>query len=257
MAGRSPTLRVLCCSFAPNHILKHHAHRSHAHNALFLPAAALHYTLLTSAPHVTYICTGAPRSVPPQKISEYEKEIFNLKLRIYHMEEQIQQAIPGDAGKTVRRNIDLTVQLDQAQKEIDEKTKLCSRAQQSIEAIAASHERKLDAVNLELTRKDRELSAANRQIANLQKTVRDMEGYVTTGQRWDGPWEMGSLSRFSQTMLENEGDAAHAPRFASLWRRRWALAPRTCSRVLAPCLQQSTRSVVHPSVDFAPCIRLC
>jgi chromosome segregation ATPase len=140
---------------------------------MFCTCSPPRYTVFTSALR-TYVCTA-----PPQKISEYEKEIFNLKLRIYHMEEQIQQAIPGDAGKTVRRNIDLTVQLDQAQKEIDEKTKLCSRAQQSIEAIAASHERKLDAVNLELTRKDRELSAANRQIANLQKKVRDMEGYVT------------------------------------------------------------------------------
>eukprot|EP00041_Stephanoeca_diplocostata_P022151 m.524941 g.524941 ORF g.524941 m.524941 type:complete len:1545 (+) comp21996_c0_seq3:371-5005(+) len=77
------------------------------------------------------------------EVTELRKENFNLKLRIYHMEEQMRQIVPGDATHAVQRSIELSVALEAAQKEIADKNALILKAQQSIDDIAHNYEDKL------------------------------------------------------------------------------------------------------------------
>jgi chromosome segregation ATPase len=118
-----------------------------------------------------------PNTLKSQEIlmGELQRENFNLKLRIYHMEEQMRQVIPGDAGQTVKRNIELTVQVDEMQKDLGEKTNLLLKAQRSIDAIAASMDGKLEASRTELAGKSRELSSSRTQIEQLEVQLKEMQ----------------------------------------------------------------------------------
>jgi hypothetical protein len=72
-----------------------------------------------------------------QLISDLKKENFNLKLRIYYMEDQMRQI---DKEGTLRLQVDLRVEVDRLQHELRDKDELLLKAATSLDDIASSYE---------------------------------------------------------------------------------------------------------------------
>ena len=72
-----------------------------------------------------------------QLISDLKKENFNLKLRIYHYEEQIRKI---DKDGDLRVQLDLRVEVDRLQQELRDKDQLLLKAANSLDDVATSYE---------------------------------------------------------------------------------------------------------------------
>ncbi|PIK62924.1 putative centrosome-associated protein [Apostichopus japonicus] len=76
-----------------------------------------------------------------QQISELKKENFSLKLRIYYMEEKIQQKYEDDDD--IKTNIELKVEAESLKKELMDKQQLLGKASQAVESLAVEKEQLL------------------------------------------------------------------------------------------------------------------
>ncbi|XP_071821432.1 uncharacterized protein [Apostichopus japonicus] len=76
-----------------------------------------------------------------QQISELKKENFSLKLRIYYMEEKIQQKYEDDDD--IKTNIELKVEAESLKKELMDKQQLLGKASQAVESLALEKEQLL------------------------------------------------------------------------------------------------------------------
>jgi len=72
------------------------------------------------------------------KISDLKKENFSLKLRIYYMEERMQNNYSFDQEQTVKMNIELKVECDSLRKELKEKHDLLLKASQAVASLPKS-----------------------------------------------------------------------------------------------------------------------
>jgi len=72
------------------------------------------------------------------KISDLKKENFSLKLRIYYMEERMQNNYSFDQEQTVKMNIELKVECDSLRKELQEKHDLLLKASQAVASLPKS-----------------------------------------------------------------------------------------------------------------------
>ncbi|KAL5009349.1 hypothetical protein ScPMuIL_014930 [Solemya velum] len=100
-----------------------------------------------------------------QQIGELKKENFNLKLRIYFLEERLQQKL-GDGEDVFRTNIELKVDVESLKKELADKQELLKKASNAIESVVASHQTELAEA------KDRmklDLEATKKQLQESQK----------------------------------------------------------------------------------------
>ncbi|XP_060106849.1 CDK5 regulatory subunit-associated protein 2-like [Heteronotia binoei] len=62
------------------------------------------------------------------QITELRKENFNLKLRIYFLEERMQQKFDGPNEEICRINIELKVELESLKRELQERDRLLIKA---------------------------------------------------------------------------------------------------------------------------------
>ncbi|XP_060613297.2 CDK5 regulatory subunit-associated protein 2 isoform X1 [Anolis sagrei] len=70
------------------------------------------------------------------QIIELRKENFNLKLRIYFLEERIQQKFDGPIEDIYRINIELKVELESLKQELQERERLLVKASKAVESLA-------------------------------------------------------------------------------------------------------------------------
>ncbi|XP_072177099.1 uncharacterized protein [Diadema setosum] len=131
-----------------------------------------------------------------QQISELKKENFSLKLRIYFMEERIQQKFEDNDDITT--NIELKVEVESLKKELTEKQQLLVKASNAVESLA--HEKEVlaekqtedkeDALNhlreqlegkcrriqQELDEMQRVKEGLEKQLSNAESTQENLEG---------------------------------------------------------------------------------
>ncbi|XP_075054546.1 uncharacterized protein LOC142140675 [Mixophyes fleayi] len=74
-----------------------------------------------------------------KQITELKKENFNLKLRIYFLEEQVQKRCDNSSEELHRMNIELKVEVESLKHEFQEKQKLLVRASKAMESLAGEH----------------------------------------------------------------------------------------------------------------------
>ncbi|BFZ20636.1 hypothetical protein BsWGS_23675 [Bradybaena similaris] len=74
-----------------------------------------------------------------QQISDLKKENFSLKMRIYYMEERMQQRY-GDGQDVFRTNIELQVEIENLKRELADKHLLVQKAALAMETLTAKHE---------------------------------------------------------------------------------------------------------------------
>ncbi|XP_021117822.1 CDK5 regulatory subunit-associated protein 2 isoform X4 [Heterocephalus glaber] len=70
------------------------------------------------------------------QITELKKENFNLKLRIYFLEERMQQEFAGPTEHIYKTNIELKVEVESLKRELHEKEQLLIKAFKAVESLA-------------------------------------------------------------------------------------------------------------------------
>ncbi|XP_033374273.1 CDK5 regulatory subunit-associated protein 2 isoform X4 [Parus major] len=70
------------------------------------------------------------------QITDLKKENFNLKLRIYFLEERMQQKFDGPTEEIYKINIELKVEIESLKRELQEREKLLIKAYKAVESLA-------------------------------------------------------------------------------------------------------------------------
>lgn len=70
------------------------------------------------------------------QITELKKENFNLKLRIYFLEERMQQEFTGPTEHIYKTNIELKVEVESLKRELQERDELLVKASKAVESLA-------------------------------------------------------------------------------------------------------------------------
>ncbi|XP_030142315.4 CDK5 regulatory subunit-associated protein 2 isoform X2 [Taeniopygia guttata] len=70
------------------------------------------------------------------QIADLKKENFNLKLRIYFLEERMQQKFDGPTEEIYKINIELRVEIESLKRELQEREKLLIKAYKAVESLA-------------------------------------------------------------------------------------------------------------------------
>eukprot|EP00066_Takifugu_rubripes_P013672 XP_011602938.1 PREDICTED: CDK5 regulatory subunit-associated protein 2 isoform X5 [Takifugu rubripes] len=113
------------------------------------------------------------------QITALKKENFNLKLRIYFMEERMQQKCDDSTEDIFKTNIELKVELESMKRELAEKQELLVSASKALDSLAGREsgepqrfreqaQREIDALN----------DAFNKKIADLEQCLQVAEGEV-------------------------------------------------------------------------------
>ncbi|KAL7851051.1 hypothetical protein AOLI_G00214070 [Acnodon oligacanthus] len=106
-----------------------------------------------NAGHVTdYLSDDADKAPPlqahtlrefEQHLNDLKKENFSLKLRIYFLEERIQQKYENNSDDVYRTNIELKVEVESLKQELQEKQQLLDKALTTAESLTNHNEAEL------------------------------------------------------------------------------------------------------------------
>uniref|UniRef100_A0A3P8U190 CDK5 regulatory subunit associated protein 2 n=1 Tax=Amphiprion percula TaxID=161767 RepID=A0A3P8U190_AMPPE len=113
-----------------------------------------------------------------QQITALKKENFNLKLRIYFMEERMQQKCDDSTEDIFKTNIELKVELESMKRELAEKQELLVSAK-ALESLAGRESGEPNRVREQAQREmDALRDALNKRIADLEQCLRTAEQEV-------------------------------------------------------------------------------
>ncbi|XP_076315347.1 uncharacterized protein LOC143227880 [Tachypleus tridentatus] len=79
-----------------------------------------------------------------QQIADLRKENFNLKLKLYFLEEKMEKKYDGDSKELHRINIKLQVDVETLHKELEQKHKLLQDALGTLEKLEQNHRREIE-----------------------------------------------------------------------------------------------------------------
>ncbi|CAG5867679.1 unnamed protein product [Menidia menidia] len=114
-----------------------------------------------------------------QQITALKKENFNLKLRIYFMEERMQQKCDDSTEDIFKTNIELKVELESMKRELAEKQELLVSASKALESLAGRESGEPQRVREQAQREmDALREAFNRRIADLEQSLQTAEEEV-------------------------------------------------------------------------------
>ncbi|KFO99017.1 CDK5 regulatory subunit-associated protein 2, partial [Calypte anna] len=107
------------------------------------------------------------------QITDLKKENFNLKLRIYFLEERMQQKFDGTTEEIHRINIELKVELESLKRELREREKLLLKASKAVESLAQGGNAEIQRVKSEAQKKMQEMEEIlNSKISFLEENVK-------------------------------------------------------------------------------------
>ncbi|CAL8306605.1 unnamed protein product [Lota lota] len=78
-----------------------------------------------------------------QHLNDLKKENFSLKLRIYFLEERIQQKYEESSGDVFKRDIELKVEVESLKKDLEEKQQLLDKTLSTVESLSNQNEAEL------------------------------------------------------------------------------------------------------------------
>ncbi|KAM9370942.1 CDK5 regulatory subunit-associated protein 2 [Phaethornis superciliosus] len=107
------------------------------------------------------------------QITDLKKENFNLKLRIYFLEERMQQKFDGTTEEIHKINIELKVELESLKRELREREKLLIKASKAVESLAQGGNAEIQRVKNEAQKKVEEMEEIlNSKISFLEEKVK-------------------------------------------------------------------------------------
>ncbi|XP_068429681.1 CDK5 regulatory subunit-associated protein 2 isoform X3 [Clinocottus analis] len=113
------------------------------------------------------------------QITALKKENFNLKLRIYFMEERMQQKCDDSTEDIFKTNIELKVELESMKRDVAEKQELLVSASKALESLAGRESGEPQRVREHAQREMAALrDAFNKRIVDLEQSLRTAEEEV-------------------------------------------------------------------------------
>ncbi|XP_053196350.1 CDK5 regulatory subunit-associated protein 2 isoform X2 [Scomber japonicus] len=113
------------------------------------------------------------------QITALKKENFNLKLRIYFMEERMQQKCDDSTEDIFKTNIELKVELESMKRDLAEKQELLVSASKALESLAGRESGEPRRVREQAQREmDALREAFSKRIADLEQSLRTAEEEV-------------------------------------------------------------------------------
>ncbi|XP_074968363.1 LOW QUALITY PROTEIN: CDK5 regulatory subunit-associated protein 2 [Phalacrocorax aristotelis] len=114
------------------------------------------------------------------QITDLKKENFNLKLRIYFLEERMQQKFDGPTEEIYKINIELKVEIESLKRDLQEREKLLIKASKAVESLAQGGNAEIQRVKEEAQKKMHEMeeiltSRINFLEGNLKAAQEDVE----------------------------------------------------------------------------------
>ncbi|XP_058015111.1 CDK5 regulatory subunit-associated protein 2 isoform X2 [Ahaetulla prasina] len=111
------------------------------------------------------------------QITELRKENFNLKLRIYFLEDRIQQKFDGPHDDVYRINIELKVELESVKRELQQREQLLRKASKAVESLAQGGDAEIQRLKENAEKKVQEVEAS------LTSRIRLLEEDLRTAQK--------------------------------------------------------------------------
>ncbi|CAM9578501.1 unnamed protein product [Lampetra fluviatilis] len=122
-----------------------------------------------------------------QQIAELKKENFSLKLRIYFLEERVQEGCDGATEDVYRTNIELKVEVESLKRDLREKQNLLVKASNAVETLAGSREAEISRLHQQ----------ARQEMQQLHGQLRKLQEELEQGRE-----ELGHMARLAQAERE-------------------------------------------------------
>ncbi|RZF46076.1 hypothetical protein LSTR_LSTR004789 [Laodelphax striatellus] len=141
----------------------------------------MNHTLMPTSPKCT--SPGSDKMVSPgrvrtmkeyeEQMAELKKENFNLKLRIYFIEER-QEQMKGmkDVDELFQRNVELSCELETLKRDLSEREELLVQSAKAVEVLQNQHKKQLEDLKIN-TAKDK--AYLEEYIASLQKALHEKD----------------------------------------------------------------------------------
>uniref|UniRef100_A0A8C4UAT4 CDK5 regulatory subunit-associated protein 2 n=1 Tax=Falco tinnunculus TaxID=100819 RepID=A0A8C4UAT4_FALTI len=113
------------------------------------------------------------------QITDLKKENFNLKLRIYFLEERMQQKFDGPTEEIYKINIELKVEIESLKHDLQEREKLLIKASKAVESLAQGGDAEIQRVKEEAQKKMQEMEEIlTSRINSLEENLKAVQDEV-------------------------------------------------------------------------------
>ncbi|XP_067001294.2 centrosomin isoform X2 [Anabrus simplex] len=107
-----------------------------------------------------------------EQLAQLKKENFNLKLRIYFLEERMGRMNADDKEDIIKKNIELRVEAESLRKDVSDKQELVCHASKALELLEEQHKNKLKEIQCE---REVEKGIFESRIQELEKEIKEYE----------------------------------------------------------------------------------
>ncbi|XP_054358791.1 CDK5 regulatory subunit-associated protein 2 isoform X4 [Pongo pygmaeus] len=148
------------------------------------------------------------------QITELKKENFNLKLRIYFLEERMQQEFHGPTEHIYKTNIELKVEVESLKRELQERERLLIKASKAVESLAEAGGSEIQRVKEDARKKVQQVEdILTKRILLLEKDVTAAQAELEkafAGAETEKALRLRLESKLSEMKKMHEGDLAMA-----------------------------------------------
>uniref|UniRef100_A0A2K6T4M5 CDK5 regulatory subunit-associated protein 2 n=1 Tax=Saimiri boliviensis boliviensis TaxID=39432 RepID=A0A2K6T4M5_SAIBB len=148
------------------------------------------------------------------QITELKKENFNLKLRIYFLEERMQQEFHGPTEHIYKTNIELKVEVESLKRELQERERLLIKASKAVESLAEAGGSEIQRVKEDARKKVQQVEdLLTKRILVLQKDVKAAQAELEkafAGTETEKALRLSLESKLSAMKKMHEGDSEMA-----------------------------------------------
>ncbi|XP_064147604.1 CDK5 regulatory subunit-associated protein 2 isoform X2 [Loxodonta africana] len=144
------------------------------------------------------------------QITELKKENFNLKLRIYFLEERMQQEFDGHTERVYKTNIELKVEVESLKRELQEREQLLIKASKAVESLAEGGGSEIQRVKEDARKKVQQVEdCLTKRILLLEEDVKAAQAELEkafTGTEKEKALRLSLESKLSEMKKMHEGD---------------------------------------------------
>uniref|UniRef100_A0A8C9ISN0 CDK5 regulatory subunit-associated protein 2 n=1 Tax=Piliocolobus tephrosceles TaxID=591936 RepID=A0A8C9ISN0_9PRIM len=148
------------------------------------------------------------------QITELKKENFNLKLRIYFLEERMQQEFHGPTEHIYKTNIELKVEVESLKRELQERERLLVKASKAVESLAEAGGSEIQRVKEDARKKVQQVEdLLTKRILLLEKDVKAAQAELEkafAGTETEKALRLSLESKLSAMKKMHKGDLAMA-----------------------------------------------
>uniref|UniRef100_A0A452RNZ4 CDK5 regulatory subunit associated protein 2 n=1 Tax=Ursus americanus TaxID=9643 RepID=A0A452RNZ4_URSAM len=146
-----------------------------------------------------------------QQITELKKENFNLKLRIYFLEERMQQEFDGPTEHVYKTNIELKVEVESLKRELQEREQLLIKASKAVESLAEGGGSEVQRVKEDARKKVQQVEdLLTKRIFHLEEDVKAAQAELEkafAGTETEKALRLNLENKLSEMKKRHEGDS--------------------------------------------------